>query len=102
MKWVWTWSGKSFGWIENDHLITHDGVHAGIIHGAEIYAADGRYLGEIKNENRLITSLAKKGRRWSSFTPRARSMSRVPYVNYAGYVMYAGYEDFPAPVEFLR
>lgn len=54
------------------------------------YGSDGRYLGEVPSRNRLITNLAKKGRRKGSFTP-----NRV-----AGYAMYAGYEDFPSPENF--
>ncbi len=97
MEWVWTWKGISFGYIVNGNLRTHDGKHVGKFYDDEIYGRDGRYLGEIKNENRLITCKSKKNRRKSSFAPYAKNAG---YANYAGYAMYAGYEDFPSPKSF--
>jgi hypothetical protein len=63
----------------------------------EVYGRDGRYLGEIRNQNRLITNRSKRNQRRASFTPYVRRAGVARYANYAGYVMYAGYEDFPSP-----
>ena len=68
-------------------------------HGDEVYGSDGRYLGEIKNGNRLITNTGKKGWTKFSFGP-VQGGSYARYVNYVGYVMYVGYEDFPSPDNF--
>lgn len=95
MIWLWTWSGKCFGYKDDDNLWTHDGKHVGKFYGDEVYGRDGIYLGEIKNENRLITNTSKKNWRKGSFTPYANRVGYVKYVDYVGYVMYAGYEDFP-------
>ncbi len=64
-----------------------------------MYAPDGHYLGEIRNDNRLITNRAKSSRRKSSFATYAGRVGYARYANYAGYVMYAGYDDFPSPDE---
>ena len=99
MDWFWTWGGKSFGYRVGDSLFRHDGLEVGRFYGDEVFGGDGRYLGEIQNDNRLIRSRSKSLRRQAAFTPR-RGGSYVKYTNYVGYVMYAGYEDFPAPESF--
>ncbi len=99
MKWLWTWGGTSFGYRVDDDLRTHDGRHVGRFHGDEVYGTDGRYLGELKSDNRLITSRSKSARRQGAFTPYARNAPYSRYASYAGYAMYAGYEDFPSPDE---
>lgn len=98
MDHVWTWGGTYFGYFSNEDLFTHDGRHIGKRSpSGEIYDARGKYLGELQNENRLITNLAKKSWRGYGFAPHARRGSIVPFVNYVGYVMYVGHEDFPGP-----
>jgi hypothetical protein len=92
--------GKSFGWIGNGCLSTHYGKHVGMIQGDEIYDPTGHYLGEIINDDRLITNLSKRNWCSGSFTPYANTAGYVPYTDYVGYVMYAGHEDFPHPETF--
>lgn len=99
MQLVWRWGGEFFGYREGDALFAHHGLQVGQFSGDEVYASDGRYLGEIKSDNRLITNIGKKSRMRGSFMP-VRRMGMVPYVNYVGYVMYVGYEDFPSVDEF--
>lgn len=95
MKWLWTWSGRSFGYREGDDLWTHDGQHVGKFSiNEEIYGPNGQYLGELLNE-RLITNLSKKHFRSYNFSPYACRVAFVKYIDYVGFVMYAGYEDFP-------
>jgi hypothetical protein len=96
---MWTWGGEYFGYTSEDSLFAYTGVEVGRIRDGEVYGADGRYLGEVRNNNRLITKLSKQRKRASSFSPR-RHVAHVRYVNYVGYVMYLGYEDFPSPSEF--
>lgn len=98
MDWYWTWGGECFGFRVQDSLFTHDGREVGRFVGEEVYGSGGLYLGEVKNENRLITHRGKKNWRRSGFAPR-RVAGYVRYCNYVGYVMYAGYEDFPSPAE---
>lgn len=95
MKWLWTWSGRFFGYRDGDNLWTHDGQHIGQFYENEIYNQNGKYLGEIINENRLITNLNKKNYTKSGFLPYVNRVGYVKFVDYIGYVMYAGYEDFP-------
>jgi hypothetical protein len=99
MEWLWNWGGECFGYRDGDDLFAYHGKQVGQFHGEEIYGADGRYLGELMNQNRLITHRGKKGWRQSSFGPSHRG-GYARYAGYAGYAMYAGYEDFPAADQF--
>ena len=94
MEWLWTWSGRCFGYRDGDSLCTHDGRHIGKFHGDYIYGSDGKYLGEVLN-SRLITCRSKKSWKHSSFTPYAKCGAYTKYTDYVGYTMYTGYEDFP-------
>jgi hypothetical protein len=94
VEWVWTWSGRCFGYRADDNLWTHDGRHVGRFDGDEVYGADGAYLGEVHGE-RLIRNRSKAGWRRSAFSPLTRRVAYVKYVDYAGYVMLAGFEEFP-------
>jgi len=96
MEWLWTWSGKSFGFKEDDNLWTHDGRHVGRFHGEEIYSPGGSYLGEIRNK-RLITKKSKKSIKRDPFPPYANRVGQVNHLDYVGNVMVSGYEDFPKP-----
>ena len=99
MKWVWTWGGESFGYLEGENLWTHDGRHVGKRKGDEIYGSNGQYLGEVMNEDRLITNNSKISYQGNSFTPYGHRVGHVRYANYVGYVMYVGHDDFPHPDE---
>jgi len=99
MEWFGTWGGECFGCRKDDRLFAHHGLQVGRFYGDEVYGSEGRYLGEIRSEKRLITNLSKKGRMRSGFGP-VLGGSYARYANYAGYAMYAGYEDFPSPDEF--
>jgi hypothetical protein len=99
MDWYWTWGGTSFGYRIDDRLFTYRGKQVGRFDGEEVYGSDGRYLGEVMSDNRLITNRAKASWRRAGFTP-VMVGSYARYANYAGYAMYAGHEDFPAPEDF--
>jgi hypothetical protein len=62
MDWLWTWGGISFGYKVDDRVFTHFGLQIGRVDGEEVYASDGRYLGEIMSDNRLITHRGKAHR----------------------------------------
>lgn len=96
---LWTWKGTYFGYLSDDLIITHRGTCAGRLSGEEIYDERGRYIGELRNGNRLITHKGKRSRTGSP-APNIRYGARVRYTNYVGYVMYAGFEDFPLPDSF--
>ena len=57
MNWFWNWGGECFGYRDGDSLFTYFGREAGRFDGEEIYGSNGRYLGEVVSDNRLITSL---------------------------------------------
>jgi hypothetical protein len=95
MEWLWTWGGRCFGYRDGNDLWAYFGKHVGHFHDNEIYAPDGHYLGELINENRLITNKAKKHWRSGVFAPNANRGGYAKYADYTGYAMYAGFEDFP-------
>jgi hypothetical protein len=99
MDWFWNWAGKCFGYRDGESLFTYFGKEAGRFDGEEIHGSNGRYLGEVMSNNRLISSRSKKGWARGSFAARTGG-SYARYGNYVGYVMYAGYEDFPGPGNF--
>jgi len=100
MEWVWTWSGKCFGYLDGEDLWTYDGKHVGKRRGDELFDRSGCYLGEVMNENRLITNNARSSLTSYSFSPYGSRAAYAKYVDYVGYVMYAGHSDFPEPDEF--
>jgi len=95
MQWLWTWSGKSFGYIDEDNLWTHDGHHVGKRQSDEIYASTGDYIGEIMNGNRLITVTKKKSKTIAPFIPCSKRIGHAPYPDAVAYFVQAGFEDFP-------
>lgn len=99
MEWLWTWSGKSFGYRNDDNLFTHFGKHIGKFYDSEVYDVQGKYLGELNN-NRLINNTRKRSFIRGSFAPYA-GCAYAKYGDYIGYVMYAGFKDFPHP-EFFK
>lgn len=100
MKLLWTWGGIFFGYQDRDNLWSYKGKHIGKFHGEEIYDPNGYYMGELKNDNRLIFNISKKNWRKTGFSPIGNRTGIVPYIGYIGYVMYVGYEDFPSPEDF--
>lgn len=95
MDWLWTWSGKCFGYREGDDLWTHDGRHVGRFVGDDVYGPEGRYLGQLMND-KLIRNTGKTSWQHSGFTPYGRRGMLGKFGDYAGFAMYAGHEDFPA------
>jgi hypothetical protein len=103
-NWLWTWNGVCFGYRRGDSLFTYDGIEVGRLSGAEIYGADGRYLGVVRSTeedgDRLITSSYKKLRIAAAFAPTIERAQKRP-VDRNKEPLYCGYEDFPSP-EILR
>jgi hypothetical protein len=96
-KWLWAWSGESFGYREGDDLWTHDGRHVGRFDADEIYSPDGRYLGEVLDGNRLITAKFRLKTHRTAFAAQSRR-PRLPRRNLLpGYRVPSGHEDFPLP-----
>ena len=101
---MWTWSGVHFGYRRGDSLFTYDGIEVGRFSGAEVYGAEGSYLGEVRSTeedgDRLITSSYKKLRTAAAFIPIIERAQKRP-VDRNQEVLYCGYEHFPTP-ETLR
>jgi hypothetical protein len=54
MDWFWNWGGECFGYRDGDNLFTYFGREVGRFDGEEIYGSNGRYLGEVMSDNRLM------------------------------------------------
>jgi hypothetical protein len=92
--WLWTCSGKFFGYRLDDALFTYDGCHAGqFAEGDEIYDRYGGYIGEIRRVNRLVTNLSKRDWSRTPFSPHAGVRYRRSSDLESIQVM-AGFEDF--------
>lgn len=89
----WAWGGKYIGHRSGDCLYSSHGEPLGRFSGNEIYDFDGKYIGEIKNENRLIVDTSKRSKRASVSSKPCNSIGSS-YADYVGSLMYAGYDDF--------
>ncbi|UTM01091.1 hypothetical protein MID00_16570 [Alcaligenes sp. NLF5-7] len=101
MSWLWTWKGKSFGYRRGNELRLQNGMHIGTFIGDEIYGIDGKYLGEVRNESRLIVRKASKGKSGPKVSRKMKLVAQVGRVNMIGLVGLVGYEDFPSPETFI-
>jgi hypothetical protein len=100
--WVWTWGGNSFGYIDEDALYTHDGRHVGYVEpGADdilIFSiADGRYIGQLEDQDRLITKLARSNRHRRPRKARRQRTPRTPRRPRRSRRVRVGHTDFPLP-----
>ena len=60
-KSFWNWGGHYIGYRLADSLYSNDGQQIGYFaEGDEVYACNGRYLGEVRTLDRLITNVKKK------------------------------------------
>lgn len=100
MKWVWTWSGRSFGYLDGNDLWTYLGRHVGRRADSDIYSPTGRYLGEVMNNGRLAMNKARAADRGPGFTRLPSREATQPLLDAAGQPAYPGYQDFP-PLENL-
>jgi hypothetical protein len=60
VTWIWTWSGDCLGYLTGDDFWTADGRHIGKQQGVEIYDRHGVYVGDLRDENRLIFCSLKR------------------------------------------
>ena len=96
--WLWAWSGVCIGYRVGDSLFTCEGVEFGRFIGAEVYSAEGRYLGELieaGDGSRLTTSVYKKSRTRDGFVPTLGRAYKRPR-NRAEEPLFCGHETFPS------
>jgi len=92
----WNCSGNYVGYRAADGLFHRDGHQIGYFaEGNEIYGCNGRYLGEVRGKDRLISNLSKRD--WAR-SVRLPSAVEHPSENrkLSPVVVHPGYEDFPA------
>jgi hypothetical protein len=95
MEAIRTWTGRFFGWIDDDGLFSHDGRHVGQVYRGIVYAENGHYLGELR-ESRLITNIMRKDtHRWYGFFANPEIMHGELACDSQPLPMPTGYEDFP-------
>lgn len=89
----WAWGGKYIGRRSGDYLYSKTGNPLGVFYDDELYDFSGKYIGEIRNENRIIVNKSHKNKRKSG---RCKPCGKCgfSYCDYVGYVMLCGYEDF--------
>ena len=79
--------------IDGDVLYYKTGTPIGKFFNDELHDFSGRYLAEIKNNDRLIVDKNKK-HSIRSISSKPCNTCGTSYCDYVGYVMYAGCEDF--------
>lgn len=57
------------------YLYSHDGNVIGKFHEDELYDTSGKYIGEIRNDNRIIVNRTKNGKRKSGFAKLVRCVT---------------------------
>ena len=95
LRWVWTWSGRCFGYWEGEDLWTLTGRHVGRRRGSDVFSPIGRYVGEIMSNGRLITNKAKAGITGITFKPFAMREAQPAPKDSGALLSYRGYQDFP-------
>ena len=96
MDWFWTWGGVSVGYRNGTSLVLYSGREIGRFFGDEIYGADGRYLGEIRDGKRLVCVRSKRSIFRTPFRPvELKSLTNRPHIG--GLPTPAGCEEFPVP-----
>jgi hypothetical protein len=68
--------------FRGDSLFTYFGQGSLQIRRREIFGSNGRYLGEVMSENRLITSRSKKSWVRGSFMPRSGGSTSLRRLNF--------------------
>lgn len=94
MDWLWTWSGRCFGYRDGDDLRTYGGKHVGRFADDDVYGPDGSYLGEVR-AGRLIRRKVGKSPSGTAFTPHAKVQASAKSADQAANQPLLGYEDFP-------
>ncbi|MCK6264457.1 hypothetical protein KP803_14340 [Vibrio sp. ZSDE26] len=94
MEPVWTWGGKSFGYIDGEDLWTNEGKHVARFYKGDLYSPEGTYLGEVMDHERLIHCQEKKKLVGAPFKPYADQPAVKACSDFAGYAMFTGYEEF--------
>lgn len=89
----WAWGGKYIGRRSGDYLYSKNGTPLGTFYGDELYDFSGKYIGEIRNQNRIIVNKSYKSKRKSGRC-KPCGICGCSYSDYVGYVMLCGYEDF--------
>ena len=99
IRWVWTVSGRSFGFIQDACLYTHDGRNVGRLVGGgeEIYGLDGRYLGEVFNYNALIVVDDRRGWEEDPCSAEPLLKAQIRWADRAALPMQEGWSDFSHP-----
>lgn len=87
MGWKIYW--KAFGGLS----LFKNGTPLGTFYGDELYDFSGKYIGEIRNQNRIIVNKSHKSKRKSGRC-KPCGICGCSYSDYVGYVMLCGYEDF--------
>jgi len=94
---LWTWSGTYFGYRDGDDLFDCNGRRVGRFHGKEIFGRDGRYLGELRKRDRLITDRTKLALMKDALKPRRHGPRNFGPLD--PLALPADYRDFPKPEE---
>lgn len=91
----WDWGGRYVGYRVSNNLFSQEGTHLGYFDEAdEVYSCTGKYLGEIRSNDRLIRNPRKK--LWTRENVVANFQRVAPgRSDVTPKEMIANFEDFP-------
>lgn len=90
----WNWGGSYIGVRQKDYLVAWDGRILGKFYGKEIYDQNGKYIGELGRNNRLMKNRTKDGCCRPAFSSSVKGTITSPFKDCQPYPMIPGIEDF--------
>lgn len=93
-RWLWTASGRFFGYREDDQLWSRCGRHVGRFDAGDVFAPDGAYLGELHRE-RLVSCTKKSALSIERFEPLPAASPMTAFEGIRTISLPSGYIDFP-------
>lgn len=90
----WNWGGTYIGVRQKDYLVACDGTVIGKFYGKEIYNPEGKYIGELGKNDRLIKRATKENFRRPAFSLYIKGTLTSPVNDYAPYPDMPGISNF--------
>jgi len=94
MNGYWTCSGRYVGVCQNGYLVSYNGHIIGKFYGHEIYNADGKYIGEILKEKRLVKNRNKSIQRRPMFSRGICGTITTKYCDIGSLPLVGNFDDF--------
>lgn len=68
-KYVYSWDGEYWGFIEGEYLFNKNGLYKGFLEGVEVYKEDGSYLGVLTEDKYIMRSTLRPPKPMAALRP---------------------------------